>query len=182
MAYGWEGARIRLVPLDKAKHLGNAVRWLNDPEVTEWLLIGDFSLSRMAEEEYFDARMKSTDTDVAFAVETLEGEHIGFSGIHGIDWRHGTATTGTVLGAKEQWAKGYGTDAAITRARYCFDVLGLRMLLSAVLAGNERSLRMQQKAGYRQHGLIPKRWWKRGAYRDEILTHLDRESLATPTA
>ncbi len=35
MAFGWEGALVRLVPLDKDKHLANAMRWLNDPDVTD---------------------------------------------------------------------------------------------------------------------------------------------------
>ena len=44
MAFGWEGSKVRLVPLDKARHLENAVLWLNDPKLTAWTLIGDFPL------------------------------------------------------------------------------------------------------------------------------------------
>ena len=46
MGYGWEGEKIRLVPLDRDKHLENAVRWFNDPEVTRWLETGDWPLTR----------------------------------------------------------------------------------------------------------------------------------------
>jgi RimJ/RimL family protein N-acetyltransferase len=180
MPFGWEGKLTRLVPLDKEKHLENAYRWLNDPEVTQWLLIGDMPLTMAAEEAYFEAHSKPNDTEVAFAIETLDGRHLGFSGIHRIDHRHGTAMTGTVLGAKDMWGKGFGTDAAIVRARYCFEVLGLRLLTSSVLVGNERSLRMQLRAGYKQCGLIPKRFWKRGAYRDEMLTYMLPDSARTP--
>jgi RimJ/RimL family protein N-acetyltransferase len=175
MAYGWEGELTRLVPLDKEKHLENALKWLNDPEVTEWLLIGDFPITRLAEEDYFDSAMRAGGSEVAFAIETLDGEHLGFSGMHGVDFRHGVAKTGTVLGAKEKWGKGFGTDAAKVRARYAFEVLGLRLLTSSILEGNERSMKMQLKAGYREVGRIPKRYWKRGAYRDEILTCLERK-------
>ncbi len=121
--------------------------------------------------------MAGTATDINFGVETLDGQHLGFSGIHFINYRHGTAQTGTVLGAKELWGKGYGTDAARVRARYCFDVVGLRMLYSAVLEGNERSLRMQHAVGYQQCGVQPKKYWKRGMYRDEIQTFLTRDAL-----
>lgn len=34
MPYGWEGPNVRLAPLDKAKHLQNALAWMNDPEIT----------------------------------------------------------------------------------------------------------------------------------------------------
>jgi hypothetical protein len=41
MAYGWEGEKVRLVPLDKERHAENRFAWLNDPEVTVWTLTGD---------------------------------------------------------------------------------------------------------------------------------------------
>src|SRR5688572_14067592 len=118
MAFGWEGELVRLVPLDKEKHLENALKWINDPEVTEWLLIGDYPMGRLAEEAYFDMISKGGDSDIGWAIETLDGEHIGFSGLHQINHFHKVAMSGTFLGNKEFWGKGYGTDAARVRARY----------------------------------------------------------------
>lgn len=177
MAYGWEGKLVRLVPLDKDRHLENAVLWMNDPEVTAWLLVGDFPISKIAEAEYFDRHGAMNENDIAWAIETLEGRHIGFSGLHQINHIHKTAISGTVLGDKQAWGQGYGTDAARVRARYAFEVLGLRMVMSAILEGNERSFKMQQKVGYEVTGRIPKRYWKRGAFRDEIMTCLTPESF-----
>lgn len=177
MGYGWEGRAVRLTPLDKERHLENAVRWMNDPRVTEWLLVGDFPLTKLAEEEWLEAASKRSESDIAFAIETLDGRHIGFSGIHNISFRHGFATTGSLLGEPELWGKGYGTDAALVRARYCFEVLGLRMLLSDYLDGNESSAKMQLKAGYVEYGRVPGKYWKRNAFRDHILTRLSRETL-----
>ena len=42
MSYGWEGDKVRLVPLDKDRHLENALRWFNDPTITAWLETGDW--------------------------------------------------------------------------------------------------------------------------------------------
>lgn len=177
MGYGWEGKLTRLVPLDKDKHFDNCVAWMNDPEVTAWLLVGDFPLTKLAEAEWFDARSKFSDTEIVFAIETLDGEHIGTSGVHGIDYRNGVAVTGSLIGRTDLWGKGYGTDAAIVRARWAFEVAGLRRLFSAVIDGNERSLGMQRKAGYEVCGRLPQKLWKRGAYRDEILTTLSKEKF-----
>ena len=55
MAFGWEGDKVRLVPLDRDKHLENALRWLNDPDVTRWMEIGDWPITRGFEVRYFDA-------------------------------------------------------------------------------------------------------------------------------
>ncbi len=173
MAYGWEGEKVRLVPLDKAKHLENALAWINDPELTEWTLIGDWPMTRLAEEDFFDKAMRDTEKELHFAVETLAGEHIGFSGLHRIDWKNGVATTGTILGRRDLWGQGYGSDATRVRTRHAFERLGLRMLLSEVMADNAGSLRMLQKAGYREVGRIPRRLWKRGEFRDVVLLVLE---------
>lgn len=176
MAYGWEGERVRLVPLDWDRHFENCLRWINDPVVTEHLIMGDFPMTRLAEKDWFEnwAR-KTAGHEIIFAIETLEGKHIGNSGIHDIEFRHGTAMTGSLIGEVDEWGKGYGTDAAMIRSRYCFDVLGLRLLRSSYFEGNDRSARMQARAGYEVVGRWPKSIWKRGAYRDEVLTCLSRE-------
>lgn len=178
MPYGWEGEKVRLVPLDKARHMDNALAWINDPEITAWTLVGDWPLTRLAEEDFFDRQMRQTETELSFAIETLDrGEHIGFSGLHRIDWKNGVATSGTLLGRRDLWGQGYGTDAARVRTRHAFEVLGLRMLLSEVMAGNEGSLRMLLKAGYREVGRIPRRLWKRGTFRDVVILALERDDL-----
>lgn len=178
MPYGWEGSKVRLVPLDKAKHFENSLVWMNDPELTAWLILGDFPLANLAQEKWFEERMAGGKPEqVVFAVETLEGEHVGFSGVERIDYRHGTAITGTLLGRKDLWGQGLGTDAARVRKRYAFEVLGLRLLLSDVMAENVASIRMLQKIGYREVGRIPRRWWKRGAWRDSVMLACERESV-----
>jgi RimJ/RimL family protein N-acetyltransferase len=174
MGYGWEGDRVRLVPLDAERHLANAVAWLNDPEVTAWTLVGDWPVARLAEEEYFQRMSRGDPSAIAFAVETLSGEHVGFAGLHNIDHRHGSAMTGTLLGRRELWGKGLGTDLVRVRTRFAFEVLGLRLVLSEAMEGNEASVRMLLRAGYREVGRIPRRYFKRGAYRDAILFALEK--------
>ena len=182
MAHGWEGEKVRLVPLDKEKHLQNALAWLNDPEVTRWLLMGDFPLAQLEEEQFFEKMTGKNREHAMFAIETLNAEHIGFTGIHAIDWRQGIAGTGTVIGRKDLWGKGYGTDAARIRTRYAFDVLGLRLLRSEAFAENDVSISMLKKAGYVEAGRIPKLYWKRGEYRDILVFYCDRESWGAASA
>ena len=174
MGFGWQGERVRLIPLDKERHLANAIAWLNDPDITEWTLIGDTPIARLGEEEYFDRIGRGDPSEVTFAVETLASEHIGFAGLHRIDYRHGVAATGSIIGRKDLWRQGLGTDVGRTRTRYAFEVLGLRMLLSEVLEGNEASVRMLKRCGYVEVGRIPRRYFKRGAYRDALLFALER--------
>ena len=178
MAYGWEGENVRLVPLEKEKHLSNVLAWMNDPDTTETILGGDLPLARAAEEEFFDrvaGKMEDHPADIVFAVETLAGEHVGLAGLHRIQWRHGAALTGTIIGPPESRGKGLGRDAVLVRTRYAFEVLGLRMLYSEVFAENTASLRMLARSGYREVARLPRRYWKRGAFRDVVLLIAERQ-------
>lgn len=179
MAYGWEGEKVRLVPLDKERHAANVQTWMNDPDMTETILSGDVPLTRVAEDDFFDRMCAPPDphpSDIVFAVETLGGEHVGLAGLHRINYRHGVAHTGLIIGPPEARDKGYGTDAAAVRTRYAFEVLGLRMLISEVFTENAASLKMLGRSGYREVARIPRRYWKRGAFRDVVLMVAERNA------
>lgn len=180
LSYAWEGQKVRLAPLERERHFENCVRWLNDPTVTAWTLGGDFPLTRLSEEEFFQrvgrGYLPEQTNEIAFAIELLDTEeHVGVTGIHKLNWRHGVGETGTLIGRSSLWGRGFGTDAIAVRSRYAFEVLGLRLLTSEVLSGNDRSLRALLHGGYREVGRIPERYWKRGAYRDAILLALARD-------
>jgi ribosomal-protein-alanine N-acetyltransferase len=176
MAFGWVGEKVRLVPLERERHFDNCVRWMNDPEVTNWTIMGDLPLTRVQEEGFFKKVESGAEDMVVFAIELLETEeHIGVTGVHDIRYRHGTAETGTLIGRKALHGRGLGTDTVAVRTRYAFEVLGLRLLTTHVMAGNEASLRALLKNGYQQCGVLPEWFWKRGAFHDAILLSLRRE-------
>lgn len=77
------------------------MQWINDPAVTARTLIGNFPLTRLAEEDYFNEAMSADSKDVNFAVETLDGEHIGMTGIIQVDYQHGVGSTGSLIGRKD---------------------------------------------------------------------------------
>jgi len=175
MAFGIEGARLRLVPLDADRHFENCYRWVNDPGVTNQLTFGHFPITRLQETEAFDKLQRPSDTEIVWAIETLDGRHIGQSGLHRISLLHGTAVSGSFLGDTSDRGQGFGTEAAQLRARYAFQTLGLRMLYSEYFEGNIGSQRMQEKTGYQTWGVKPTAEWKNGEFRDLVQTYLSRE-------
>src|SRR2546430_2336946 len=93
---GLKGEKVRLVPPDKHAHLENSLRWLNDPEVTQYLLM-TIGVTRGMEEEWFD-RVQKRDTEFVWAILDDQDRHIGFTGIHRINWKLRLGGTGTVIG------------------------------------------------------------------------------------
>ena len=126
-------------------------------------------MTRGTEEEFFRAAERPDKGSVQFAVETLDGDHVGFSGLRSIDWQSRVAVSGSVIGRRDLWGGGLGTDSARVRTKYAFEVLGLRMLIATVIADNRRSMWMLQTIGYDEVGRVPGRYWKRGAWRDQAI-------------
>jgi hypothetical protein len=60
---GLKGEKVRLVPPDKQAHLENSIRWFNDPDVVQYLMLTT-SVTRGMEEERFD-RVQKRETDFA---------------------------------------------------------------------------------------------------------------------
>lgn len=181
MATGYCGKKVKLVPIDAEKHLETALRWVNNPEITRTLLIGNHPISRAAERSFLESMEKGSDRQVIFAIETLDGRHVGMSGVHDIDSVSRTALTGSFIGDPSDWGLGYGSEAAAIRAAYCFEVLNLRLLKTAFFSGNDRSRRMSEKLGFREYGVLPNAVWKQGKYYDEVLLYLTREAWVEAT-
>src|SRR3989442_12191043 len=63
---GLQGEKGRLVPPDKPTHLENSIRWLNDPEGTQYLLM-TIGVTRGREGEWVD-RVQKRDGEVGGAI------------------------------------------------------------------------------------------------------------------
>ena len=139
------------------------IEWFADLEVTRYLGTA-FPVSLQQEEDFFK-RVGESKNDVWWAIEA-EGRTIGASGIHRIDWINAHAITGTVIGDKTCWRKGYGSEAMALRTEYAFRQLNLHKLKSGAFMENEPSKRALQKAGYRQAGVFREDFWRDGKWHD----------------
>jgi RimJ/RimL family protein N-acetyltransferase len=175
MAQGIEGKKVRLVPYDIDRHFENALKWINDLQNTSWIGTPDMPMSRLAELDWFEARCKADRSEANWAIETMSGQHIGFSNLFKIDFIHGTAESGSLIGDGDFRGKGYGSDAARARAWFAFECLGLQTIYSSYFEDNEGSGRMQAAAGYEIWGRKPRAMWKRGAHRTMVHTFLTKE-------
>ncbi len=162
---GLRGERIRLVPPDHTQHLENALRWMNDPAVTDTLNTV-FGVTRRGEEQWFERTETQREHDLVWAVLDEEDRHIGFAGLHRIDWVNRCGTGGVSIGERSAWGKGYGTDVVRTRMRFVFDQLGLHRLQGETFAFNVAMQRIYEKCGYVREGTSRERIWRNGRWWD----------------
>ncbi|MFA5316368.1 MAG: GNAT family N-acetyltransferase [Dehalococcoidales bacterium] len=83
-----------------------------------------------------------------FAIETLDGEHIGNCTFYSIDRERGKAELGIMIGQREYWGKGYGTDAVNTMLGYIFNHTGLKRIRLKTLVSNIRARKCFLKCGF----------------------------------
>jgi hypothetical protein len=73
-----KGERVRLVPSQASIHLENALRWMNDPEVTARLdhILG---VTRRQEEAFFERIETQREHDLHWAILAEDGAHLDSS-------------------------------------------------------------------------------------------------------
>jgi len=74
-----------------------------------------------------------------------------------------------VIGEKDYWGRGYGTDAVLVLLRLAFDKVGLHRVHLHVFDFNERAISCYEKCGFRREGMLRDYWFKNGKFRDTLL-------------
>jgi [ribosomal protein S5]-alanine N-acetyltransferase len=167
-----QGKLVRLRP-PKPEDAALMITWFEDMEVTRFLLVRNPPSIDM-EKEWLDRTARNPD-EVVWVIEH-KGAAVGTTALHRIDWRNGSAITGTVIGDRSVWGKGLGRELMQLRARYAFTQLPLRKLKSAYLDGNVASARAQAAAGYREIGRSHADMFVDGKWRDHVMTEVLREN------
>ncbi|MBU3197222.1 GNAT family N-acetyltransferase [Clostridium algidicarnis] len=111
---------------------------------------------------------------IAFAIETLEGIHVGRINILLDDDENGTFGMGLKI-SSEHRGKGYGTSAMKILLKYGFMEKRLNKYSVSVIEGNEGSIKMHKKLGCEQEGVLKQNIYTNGRYYDEIYFGLTKE-------
>ncbi len=89
----------------------------------------------------------------SFAIRTLADKRlVGLIGLWGMRWNQGDTWVGIGIGNRNDWGKGYGTDAMRIILRYAFTELNLHRVSLGVFEYNPRAIRSYEKAGFTLEG------------------------------
>jgi len=149
------GKLVRLAITDPQTMAKAANRWARDSEY--WRLMAAdpaFPHSVKSTKEWIEKEWMSESSQAySFAIFTLADNClIGDIGLEGVQWNHGDCFVGISIGERENWGKGYGTDAMRLILRYAFTELNLHRVTLNVFEYNPRAIRSYEKAGYSHEG------------------------------
>ena len=85
-----------------------------------------------------------------FAIDTHDGKHIGNCMYYDIDLRRGQAELGIMIGDREYWSRGYGTDSVNTLLTHIFSSTSIDRVYLHTLEWNQRARNSFAKSGFKE--------------------------------
>lgn len=162
-----EGKLVRLRALEPSD-AERAYRWINDGDVTRYLM-ARYPYSMEFEKEFLaNAAKENSFAELRLAIETADGVHIGICGLHRGRPEDRHAELGIMIGEKDYWSNGYGTDAVATLMRFAFEQMNLNKVSLGVFEFNERAQAVYRKCGFVEEGRAREEYYQDGRYWDIV--------------
>lgn len=158
--------------------LRNMVKWINDPEATCYMIMGDRPAQIELLIEEWEAQIKNRN-EVVFAVcDKKKDIMVGTTGLYSINWISRMAEYRIFIGDKNYWNKGIGTEVAKLVIDYGFKKLNLNKVWLGVNEKNKGGLRSYEKAGFVKEGVLRQEVFRNDEYYDAVrMSILKKEYL-----
>ena len=173
-----EGNLVRLRALELSD-LERVYSWINDREVTRYIA-ARYPMSRADEERWLrGSSPNSFGGGVQLAIEVKNGEvqnggtnevaHIGNIDLVEVRPEDRKAGLGVMIGDKDYWSNGYGTDAVVTILRFAFHEMNLNRVWLHAFDFNERAQACYRKCGFQEEGRLREHYYTEGRYCDSVV-------------
>ena len=144
-----EGKKVR-VREKRVEDIRNEYSWRVDPELSRLDATRPMTMSyedffRYSKEEMQFPNYRSK----RLAVETLGGIHIGNIMYYDLNMQNRQAELGIMIGDKDYWSSGYGTDTVDTLLQHLFTILELDRVYLHTLSWNYRAQASFTKSGFK---------------------------------
>jgi RimJ/RimL family protein N-acetyltransferase len=168
------GNEVYLRPMERGdlKHLQ---KWGNDPEIM--MLTGDVNPMSDEDVEDFFQKIQNDDNRLWFVIVINQDDRvIGEAGLLRMFKPWKTTDLTIIIGEKDTWGKGYGTEAITLLLDYTFKQLEFHRVSVGVVGFNERAIGFYKKIGFKQEGIQREGYYYNNNYSDFIMMSiLDKE-------
>ncbi len=128
-------------------------QWRIDPELSALDATNPLNTPFIYFEQlYEDQVLKLSESSIRFGIENQHGKLIGNCMCYDIDFFRREAEFGIMIGDREHWNQGYGSDAARTAMQYVFNTTKLERIYLHTLKSNFRAQKAFENAGFRRCG------------------------------
>jgi RimJ/RimL family protein N-acetyltransferase len=172
------GEHVWLRPAERSD-IPTFVRWFNDIETTSFVS-QRAPMGQALEERWFERMLETQgkDADLFVICQLTDDRPIGTIGLFDIDYVDGNAGMGIVIGEKELWGRGLGSDALAALLDFGFGQLRLERIWLHVYEFNQRGRRSYEKCGFVLEGTLRHAAHRRGRYWDVYVMGILRDEWA----
>ncbi len=167
----FEGKSITLRPIE-IRDLEVVYQWEND--AANWVHTNHLNpFSRFFLEQYILHSDNNiyTDKQLRLMIDKKGGQPIGIIDLFDFDPHHKRAAVGIMIDPDHQ-NKGYASDALQVVIGYARDILGLKQLYCGIGEGNEHSMKLFTREGFRVTGTRESWRLDGSSYKDEYFLQL----------
>jgi len=144
------------------------LQWLNDAEVCQDNRHAVFPHTAAQMKKYIESASDSG-TDHVFAICLKKNnKHVGNVSVGGISWINRSCEIAVLLGEKEVWGQGIGTEACQLVLDYIFSRLNLNRVRMGMTTRNKAIIQIAKKLGMSQEGIFKQALFKNGEYLDVV--------------
>lgn len=167
------GTLVYLRPLERLD-AAILLPWINDQEVTRTLRVHR-PLNLTAEEDFINHLCTQSDTVALGIALRADDRLVGMCSLNQIDSKNRHAQFGIIIGDKNAWGKGHGTEATRLIVDYGFATLNLHRIWLHVYEYNPRAIHTYEKLGFRYEGVLRQENFREGRYWDTHVMAVLRE-------
>jgi len=143
------GEKVYLSPISM-ENIDTFMEWLNDPEVIWFTTFHSQIMSLLQEKEALENLIKG---GTSFSILTQDGDKvIGNCGLFRTNETNRTAEIGIMIGDKDYWGKGYGSEALQLLLKFGFENRNFNSISLHVFSFNERAIACYEKVGFKRQG------------------------------
>jgi [ribosomal protein S5]-alanine N-acetyltransferase len=150
----------------------NYLSWLNDTETSKFSRRRLFPTNDLQCKKYL-SELKTTES--VLAICTCEGKHIGNIKFGPINFIHRSADISIVIGDKNEWGKGYASEAIYLITKHLFNTIGLNRVEAGTV--NPAFARVAEKLGWKKEGVFRKGYFLNNTFVDVIRVSLLKEEF-----
>lgn len=165
---------LRALELDDYK---TSYLWRNDEEIQNMVGGSKYFVSMENERQWVLNNTKNEHRIVLAICLVENNKFIGTVNIQDIDWINRTASIPILIGDKNEWGKGYATEARMMALNFAFNERNLHKITDYVLDDNHKSLKLHNKCGYKEEGLIRDSVFKNGKYHNQVVLGVIKEEF-----
>lgn len=149
--------------------------WFADREVVRYSMgMWQFPWSRGQTLGWLERTMQDKET-LSLGVVENENQHlIGYAGITSISRINRSGEYYILIGEKNRWGKGYGTEVTQRIVHYGFASLNLHRTMLTVSSLNIGGIKAYTRAGFQQEGILRQACYRDGEYHDKIVMSILR--------